>query len=305
MVLQLLHTGFGVGALMGPLVCSPFLAVVKNVHEVESDTNAYYHVLKESRADIAYFFVGFFTFGVVIPFYLFQLTNKKHSVAMKTTSLTPARSKSFKDIINPATYANGNFYYGLSTLTLLSLYFLNLIGGEKVFATFVRTISVDVFHFEKEEASYLNTIFWVSLTSGRITGAIIARFVHVRNLIFIQTVLHLVTVMILNGYALSDPKIFWSLTILEGLVISPLYAQGVAYGHTVLNLTGFCLMVIVFAGNVGDLTYLWTAGKMYDVYGPSSILYAAGIAASLLVVSVVLLRISARMARSAPKILTL
>jgi fucose permease len=138
-------------------------------------------------------------------------------------------------------------------------------------------------------------LFWVSLTVGRLLGAFIARVVHVRTLILVQTGLHLLSVITLNKYALADPKIFWFLTVVEGLIVAPLYPLGVAYGHSILNLSGVCLMVIVFAGSFGDLTYLWTAGKMYDIYGGASVLHAASVAAWIVVISLVLFRILSKL----------
>ncbi|XP_045196699.2 major facilitator superfamily domain-containing protein 4A-like [Mercenaria mercenaria] len=132
-VLQLLHMGFGVGALTDPLICSPFLAVIENVQKDDMNPNPHYHVIKESRAHLAFLIIGIFTCCVAIPFFLFQLTAKRSTVVKETVPSTSAKAKSFKEIFNPATYANGNFYYGLCALILLFFIFFQCCRWRKTF----------------------------------------------------------------------------------------------------------------------------------------------------------------------------
>ncbi|KAL4233829.1 hypothetical protein ACF0H5_008505 [Mactra antiquata] len=292
-VLQLLHMGFGVGALLVPLLCYPFLAVVEAVHSDNGNKDGDYHVIKESRVHIAFVFIGLFTCAVAIPFFIFQI-NDKSSLKSNTKESAPVidtKEKSIKEIINPATYADGNFWIGFSTLSFLSLYYFNLLGGEKTFATFTRTISVDVFHLDKAQASYLNMIFWLSLTLGRLCGSIVSRHVEISRLITIYVILHGCSLLALNLFGLSSAYSFFALTILIGVTVAPLYPLGIAYGNSLINMTGFCLMVVIFTGSFGDFAYLWTAGRIYDMYGASAIFQTAAVAAWLIAGSVILFRI--------------
>lgn len=284
--------GFGVGALIGPLLCSPFLAVV-GPKTTDQSHGSHYIILKESRAHVAFTIIGTFTLCVAVPFYLFHCTKSKASRTDKTETgpvLPGAVTKptTYLSVINPSTYADGNFPLGFCAFIFLSVYFFNLLGGEKIYGSFVRTMAVDVFKLERTKASYLNSVFWVSLTVGRLVGSIISRRVSVQTLILAQVVAHLCSVTAIYMYALSNVNLFWCLTIVEGFLVAPLYPLGIAYGDSQINLSGFCLMIVTFSGSFGDMTYLWAGGRMYDVYGPLAVLALttlAGLAVALAVVS--------------------
>lgn len=291
-ILQLLHMGFGVGALIGPLLCSPFLAVVESQIS-DQNQESHFKIIKESHAREAFVILGVITVSVAVPFYMFHFTRAKDGSAaqLETTSKKfSAKQSSFIDLINPATYANGNFGFGLCMYILLSVYFFSLIGGEKVYGSFVRTIAVDIFKLGKLEASYLNSAFWVSLTVGRLVGYMVARHVNIHSLLLGQVLANLVSIMLIYMCALTSAKLFWLLTMLEGFIVAPLYPLGIAYGDSQINLSGFCLMIVTFTGSFGDMTYLWAGGKLYDTYGPRSTLLLATIASWSLVVSIVIFR---------------
>ena len=281
--------GFGVGALIGPLLCSPFLAVVGPKSSAEGQ--GHFIVLKESRAHIAFTLIGLFTICVALPFYLFHITKGNslvHSISEAEPILlkTTKKSRSYMSIINPATYANGRFAFGLAVFVFLGVYFFNLLGGEKLYGSFVRTIGVDVFELDKTNASYLNSVFWVSLTVGRLVGSIVSRHVPVQTLLLFQVVAHLGSVTAIYMLALSNVKLFWLLTIVEGFLVAPLYPLGIAYGDSQINMSGFCLMIVTFTGSFGDMSYLWTGGSVYDTYGPTAVLALVNITGVLMVLAV-------------------
>lgn len=293
-ILQLLHMGFGVGALTGPLLCSPFLAVVGSKTS-DQNQGSQFTVIKESRADIAFTIIGLFTICVALPFYIFHCTKGKTLVRDRTESqpISPgpvSKSSSYWSFINPATYANGNFTFGLYVFAFLSVYYFNIVGGEKLYGSFVRTIAVDVYKLEKTNASYLNSMFWVSLTVGRLVGSIVSRHMPVQKLILLQNVAHFCSVTAIYLYALRSVQLFWCLTILEGFAIAPLYPLGIAFGDSQIHLSGFCLMIVTFSGSVGDMTYLWAGGRMYDVYGPGAVLPLTSLAGFAMALAVVIFR---------------
>lgn len=295
--------GFGVGALLAPLICSPFLAEVELISSSDK-TNASYKVIKESQVHIAFLTIGVFTLSVAMPFFICHLTQSNQTACEKTTSTSSSHKRTLKEMVNPATYAKGNFTYGLYMFIVLFIYYFNLIGSEKSFSTFVRTYSVDVYKFNKMDASYLNTVFWLSLTIGRFVGSIAAVFIPVKTLFTCQIVVHSISVCALYNFAATSASSLWTVTAVEGFTVAPLYGTGVVYGNTQIDVTGVCLMVIVFAGSIGDQLYLWTAGWLYDVYGPQSVLKCVTIGMMGTAIAVIMFRIgdrSAKVTKDPPK----
>ncbi|XP_052240084.1 sodium-dependent glucose transporter 1-like isoform X1 [Dreissena polymorpha] len=283
-LLQLLHMGYSVGALLGPIICTPYLAVVQK----ESGEHQF-RILKETQVDFAFLLIGLSTVAVALPFFYFhyfsfdQTDTKNDDPDQKTMKF---RKSTWRDKINPAFYANGDFTFRLAVLTFFFVYFFTLVGGEKTFMSFVRTISVDVFKFDKTDASMLNILFWVCFTAGRLTGSFVSHFVQTKTLLIILVSVNAISSTFVNVYGLSSVNALWFSAILQGFVISPLYPLGVAYGNTLVTVSGFCLMVIVFAGSFGDMTYLWIAGRLYDTYGAGKIFVIFNFALCLLALTV-------------------
>lgn len=294
----MLHTGYGVGALICPLICTPFLAII-TYETGDKNTDSEFTVVKESRANVAFAIIGTFTLFVAALFYVFHFTNVKPHLVDESQSeallvKSDTKLSSCMNAINPASYAEGNFSFGLCVYILLAVYYFCLLGGETLYNNLVRTIAVDRFKFDKAQASYLNSGFWVSLTIGRLIWSVIARYVSVQKLILFQSLVHLGSVTAITMYALRSARLLWCLTLLEGLLVSPLYPLGIAYGDSQITMAGFCLMIVALSGSFGDMTYMWVGGKMYDVYGPEAVVAVSNIAGAVLAVAVVVFRCSSR-----------
>ena len=309
--LQLLASGYGLGALLVPVIVNPFLAVIqykKGTDDKQSDNHDYI-VQEDSRVQFAFVFIGIVSFILSLAFFYFHCCgshNNENKRTLKTggdykvvdtnedTQTAKTTSQSWKDMLNPATYTDGSFGFGVYMFIVLFLYYFNLTGGEEVFGNFVRSFSVDAFKFSKSQASYLNMTFWLSLTLARFVIAVISHYVPIRRLFKIQVLLHLVSTIMLTIYASKSPSWLWVCTILEGVAISPLYPSGIAYGNTQMDMTGVCLMVISFSGALGDLAYIWVVGNLYDSYGPSAILLTLLFTGAVLFLCVILFRITER-----------
>lgn len=297
-LLQTLNVGYGVGALFVPLLVNPFLAIVRPNTRTDQKGNDYI-VLQETHIHKAFISIGIFTFALSLLFYFFywkQLSVKGYSIKYSSLQTVSKRrqSRSFYDAINPATYANGQFVYGSITFVLLFSFFFNIGGGEEMFAHFVRSISVKVFKFSKTEASYLNTSFWFGLTLGRIVTSFTAAYISPRKLFRTHIILHAVATTLVNLSASYSRQMLWVGTFVEGVLISPLYAGGIAYASTLVEVTGVCLMVIQLAVSAGDLVYIWVAGMLYDSFGPQAVLYAVQLVGATLLVLGIIFRMMER-----------
>ena len=292
MLLQILNVGYGVGALFVPILVNPFLAILKqrkNKHKPKGDNVV---VKQDSHLHTAFVIIGILTLALSFLFFYFHikkvLSKSGHSVAytpLQPVSHRKQRHSPCCDAINPATYANGQSVYGSIIFVLLFIYFFNIGGGAEMFAHFVRSISVKVFKFTNNEASYLNTSFWIGITLGRIVTSFTACYVSTRKLFRIHVFLHAVATTMVNLSASSSPQMLWVGTFVEGCLISPLYAGGIAYVSTLVEVSGVCLMVIQLASSAGDLVYIWVAGMLYDQFGPQAVLYGVQLVGIILLLT--------------------
>ena len=302
-----MHMGFGIGALLAPLIANPFLAVTSteltttnssniNMSNETSSSNRTHSqettiVIEESRVEFAFIIIAILTLIGSIPFWFAQV--RKCTLTGSDEKVVPASQreterKSFKEIVNPAAYTGGSMVWGIVILILIFLIYLNVVGGEHSFGNFIRTYSVDVLKFSKDNASYLNLTYWLFHTLGRFSTFIIARWVPIRYLFFIEISLYLITTVAVYFAASSSQLSLWIFTAVVGFVVSPIYGSGIAYANTQVELRGIMMMCSELSGGLGVAFYVWITGYLYDSYGPRAMLLAMLITGIAVCVSSVL-----------------
>ncbi|XP_052237129.1 major facilitator superfamily domain-containing protein 4A-like [Dreissena polymorpha] len=90
--------------------------------------------------------------------------------------------------LNPATYADGNFKFGLTMFVFINLLVMDINGGQLLFGSFVRTLSVDELRFAQTETSYVDSVYWGSLTIGRLASLVLSYFIPTRILVLIPVI---------------------------------------------------------------------------------------------------------------------
>lgn len=296
--LQLLFVGYGVGALLVPVFVNPFLAVVEFTrHKTGNQETETMTVLTETQVHSAFVAIGLLTLILSTVFYRY------HFQKYMGEGYKPVQTKDMKleeidaaslESEHSGTKPSESLTFKILILLVLFFYFVIMVGGEEVFGQFVRTFSLEVFNFTKTQASCLNMMFWLGLTIGRLVGSVVSNYIHIRKLFVIQVILHAFSTTLLYLYASKSSAVLWVCTIAEGFLVSPLYPSGIAYGNTLIEVSGFCLMVIQFAGSFGDLSFIWIAGKLYDLYGPKSLLIGLEGVGITLVFIVLILKIGER-----------
>lgn len=296
-----LHMGFGIGAVIAPLVANNFLAVLNfdvyagnstSLDNVTISSNAVtqgpidkFSIIKESRVQYAYVTIGIVSAVlslplIIYPFFKFYLKRFQPNRYFKYESfgLTKASEK-LCDLLNPATYADGSRPFGIFVFVIVFLYFFNIVGGEQLYGNFVRTFSVDQLKFSRDEASYLDTAYWGAFTIGRLVGSLLSHIIPIKPLFMLDAILYLTAVTLQDIFATSSHAMMWTFTAFVGFMVAPLFPACVAFANTQIEVGGIVLTLIIFASGFGDLLYIWIAGIVYQQHGPRTLLYVLQIAA--------------------------
>ncbi|XP_013413251.1 sodium-dependent glucose transporter 1A-like [Lingula anatina] len=301
--LHVLHTGFGVGSMIVPLIANPFLANIQTttltntsmnitsvfttalpptLSSLEYTTDATIsttitRVLRESRIEYAYLIVAILVTTLSLAFFVYQWKYSEyvlHPADHETESKKRVHGvKEFIRIINPATCADGNFCFGLQMFILLSLHFFNAVGGERLYGKFIRSYAIDQLNFSGDEASYLNVVFWISFSVGRFSGFIVAHWVPVRFLIIIEAAGVLISAILLNIWGHTEPLMLWIFTQPMAFFIAPLFPSGIALGDHYVEMSGLAITVLLLGGSIGGIAYLFLIGYLYENFGPSMFMY--------------------------------
>ena len=290
-----IHMGFGVGAMVSPLISNRFLAVLHfyddgdpELHnQTVNGTTPYtvdvggkverFSILKESRVEYAYITIGLLTITLSLPFFIYPIfrcfSAKIRAGYEDMEKAKPISCKMLVDILNPLTYTHGSKALGIFIATTSFLFFMNIVGSEQMFGNFIRTFSVDQLHFPRNQASYLDTVFWAGFTLGRLTGSILSHWIPIKTLVMMDVTLHLISVTLLDIFSANTKTALWIFTALTGFLISPLYPVFISFLNTQIEVSGVVITFVTFATGIGQFTYIWLAGALYENYGPRTILY--------------------------------
>lgn len=295
----LLHSGYGFGSFLIPLYTNPFLAVkredvgnssisqtnmslsITTTNPVLDTTLSEY--ITESRIEYSYAISAALVALHSFTFYIYQIRERRYQNycsseegdqdKTKPMSEKSSENRTFIQLINPSTCAGGRFWYGVQIFTLLFFFFANAGGGERVVAGFVRSFSIDQLNFTKDDASYINTSFWISFLVGRLCFSLLARWISVRILILVQTGGLTVIALLLLIFSRHSSLAYWILVQPLGVFLAPLWPSCVAWADYHLELTGMGMMLILLGGSVGGICHLRLIGYLYEHIGAYTFLY--------------------------------
>ena len=297
--MHVLHGGYGIGSFIIPLIANPFLAIpepkyqnnvtnfttsprysadnttdttVATTEAIIEDTK----YLRASRIEFAYLIPALIAISLSLVFYIYHAKGtreRKREKQHTVMNINHNKSRSFKEMINPATCTGRSVTYGLQMLFWLFLFYFNCVGGEKLSGTFIRTYSIDHFGFSVDDGSYINTAFWISFTVGRLTGFLTARWIPIRVLIVLESGGLLISVICNMIFSGKSSLALWLIMQSVAFFTGPLFPSGMGWANHHLEVTGIMLTVLQLGFSAGAFCYLKLAGFLYDTYGNSTFLY--------------------------------
>lgn len=311
-----LHLGFGIGSFIVPELANPFLAVpaptlsTSGANATSNATQSYSSSMtstastmeppsttieyeKGSRIEWVYLIVSIITVSLSVVFYFYQYNSLKSKTKSSNDSDIKEKSskikedqkesgffvnkfKSFVKIADPGSCIGGRRVYGIVIFMFLFLFFFTVVGGERIYGKFVRTYAIDELKFDGDEATLLNTAFWISFSFGRFSGFVTARWISIRVLMIIEACGCLVTAAILNIFAYDSHTLFWVFSMPMGFFIAPLFPTGIAWGDFHVEMTGMAITFCLLGGALGGVSYMWIIGYLYENYGYRTFLYLTG-----------------------------
>lgn len=311
--MHIIHLGYGVGGFIAPLIANPFLAdtittgpntslTTSNASELLASsttmpTTTVTEVISPSRIQYTYVTIGVITMAVACILYFYQFRtsrhHKRHTNQLKIGGKDLTTSRRWLDMINPASCADGNFCFGSLILFCLFLKYFVYTAGDRGFSTFIRSYSIDHLEFSKDDASYLNTIYWIFYAVGRFVAFILTRWVSVTYIMPIESVCMVGVAIGLSTFGTYSQTALWILTGMTGFFLGPMFPSGMAWGGLHIEMTGTAQTWILLGSSFGGLAFLKTGGYVYDNLGAESFVYMFLIVvATLLVIDVILLLLS-------------
>ncbi len=236
----------------------------------------------KSNIEIAYTIAASFAAFFCLLFVVFYLqgckrrSKSKQNLAGGIASRSKSRSglKDFLKSFSPASCTGGKTAFGLKFFTLVFIYYANVVGGERAYGKFIFAYAVEgAPQFSTDQATVLNSIFWIGFTSGRGLSGIAAIWAPPLVLVSIELAVNVICGIVLTLWGLTVPNVLWVFTGILGLFLSPAFPSCLAWCNMYVEMKGLALTVVYIGASCGAFIYQWLSGYLFEYHGPSTLMY--------------------------------
>jgi FHS family Na+ dependent glucose MFS transporter 1 len=242
-----LHFFYGVGGLISPLIVAKTL-------DIKGDTGPSY-----------------FVFAIIIlpaAAFLLNLPSPQSPQvdAVSATSSEPGRG-------------NSKVLLWLIAL-LLALY----VGAEVSYGGWIYTYIIKTQLGDENLGAYLTSVFWASLTAGRLIGVAIAARVRPRTILLGD----LIGCFVSLGVAFIWPSRVGAITIASvgiGLSMASIYPTALTFAERRMKITGQVTGTLIVGGSAGGMVVPLIVGLLFESVGPRVMMFTvlADLVAALMI----------------------
>lgn len=154
---------------------------------------------------------------------------------------------------------------------LIALFFFLYSGAEVAYGGWVYTYALDTGAGTISTAAYLTSIFWASLTLGRLISIPIAARLRARAILFVDLAGCLVSL----GFMLLVPNstiVVWVGTIGLGLFMASVFPTILTLAERNTNVSGAVTSYFFVGASIGAMTIPWLIGHQFEQNGAQDII---------------------------------
>ncbi|MCU1396724.1 MAG: rane protein of unknown function [Ilumatobacteraceae bacterium] len=171
-------------------------------------------------------------------------------------------------------------------LAVIGIFFFLYVGVEIGFSGWITTYAQGIHLPGRNAATWLNTVFWLSFTLGRLLAVVLAKHVRTGAMLAASCLLT-VGLLLVMAIANGSPALVWVTTPLIGIAVAPQFATMIAYAEERITLSGRATSWFVSSSGIGGLALPFLIGQLLDGSSsamPLAVLVASGAATAWLLV---------------------
>ena len=135
-----------------------------------------------------------------------------------------------------------------------------------VSAGWINTYAVTGLGRESTVGRLLTSVYWASLTAGRVLMVPISPFVKPRHILFAVVVGCALSLGVISTWPDSDAAL-WAGTIGFGICIGPMFPTTLNMASRAMHLSGAVTSAFLVGGSVGSMTVPWLIGQFFESSG--------------------------------------
>ena len=204
------HFGYGVGAMIAPLLAEPFIGVPRNVTLTTENGTSAPQISFIDRIDIPYYIIGALSTCCAVITMVYYIHGRVTNIR-SPHEVIKSTKKSFGEIFSYDACPTGSRLYSIIMMSLFLVYAILMSGGEETVKNFLYTFATEnrIIPFTKEEASTLNSIFWLTFTVGRLVTVVACKYISLPTLVGVMVSSNLVNALVLGFFGWKVRWVLW------------------------------------------------------------------------------------------------
>jgi FHS family Na+ dependent glucose MFS transporter 1 len=158
-------------------------------------------------------------------------------------------------------------------VVLMVIFFFLYVGAEAGYGGWIYTYTITLGLGNVASAAYLTSMFWGSLTIGRLLAIPIAARLRPRTILFSDLVGCLISMGIILLFPSSILAI-WIGTLGLGFSMASLFPTMLTFAERRMALSGQITRWFFVGAGLGGMTLPWLIGPLFETLGPLSSMYA-------------------------------
>lgn len=173
-------------------------------------------------------------------------------------------------------------------IVMIVLFLALYVGSEVSFGGWVYTYAVAMNLMNTTTAALMTSVFWGSLTLGRLLSIPIAAKYKLSSVVFLDVAGVLVSVGLILLWSRSE-AIIWVGTFGTGFAMASIFPTMLSLAESRLHITGQVASWLFVGGSFGSMAMPWLIGQLFEPVGPRVAMAVIFIAMSLALATLITL----------------
>jgi FHS family Na+ dependent glucose MFS transporter 1 len=150
---------------------------------------------------------------------------------------------------------------------LLTVFFILHVGAEISYGGWIYSYAAARGLANETTAAYLTSVFWGSLTLGRLFGIAISTWVRPRTMLLCDIAGCFIASCIILLWSGSVPVI-WIGSAIMGLSMASIFPTSINFAERNMDITGRITSWFFIGGSIGSMFFPWLIGQFFEKSGP-------------------------------------
>ena len=115
------------------------------------------------------------------------------------------------------------------------------------------------------DGTIINSLFWVGFGLGRLGGVVFLRYISPRDVIIIDLVGTIVSMIVVSIVGESVAEVAWTVTFVYGFFQATIYPAGVSWASKYTNMSGNYIFIFSIGQALGTMTLVPVGGILFDI----------------------------------------